>query len=88
MATYKTYPVEVEAEQWLGSNISTLTKFMKTGKTDFSTVQHKSGLIQLLTLEGIKNATIGDWIIKDSSGELHLCHNHVFKHAYRLIRDD
>ena len=75
----------VEAEQWIGSNIVILSKFMATGETDFCTAKSSQGIIQILTLEGIVTAKIGDWIIKGPDGELYSCHDHTFKKAYDLV---
>jgi len=75
--------VIVEAEQWIGCNISTLSEFMATAKTDFITGKASEGIIQILTLEGIMTARIGDWIIKGIDGELYPCKDSIFKRTYQ-----
>ena len=85
MKKYIKKPIKVEAEQWLGSNISTLIAFMKTGKTDFSTIDVSIGKIYILTLKETVTIQIGDWVIKGSEDELYLCHDHLFKKTYELI---
>jgi len=76
-------PIMVEAEQWIGSNISTISTFMATAKTDFIIGKASEGIIQILTLEGIMTARIGDWIIKGIDEELYPCKDLVFKKTYQ-----
>ena len=77
-------PVVVGAEQWIGSNISTLSKFMATGKTDFCITKSDQGIIQILTLTGIITVRIGDWIIKGTDDEVYYCPDNRFKKEYAL----
>ena len=80
-------PIAVEAEQWLGCNISTLSEWMATGKTDFYVTGASKGIIQILTLEGIMTVRIGDWVIKGIDGELYPCKDSIFKKSYGLASE-
>lgn len=80
-------PTLVEAEQWIGSNISTLSKFMNTGKTDFCTQEYSKGIIKILTIKNIIVVKIGDWIIKGDEGELTSCTNREFWNLYKLASE-
>lgn len=77
---YKKKPVEVEAIQWNGCNISEICKFI--GKD----VSHLllSGHLYIQTLEGPHHASIDDYIIKGIKGEFYPCKSDIFEQTYEL----
>ena len=80
---YRKKPVVIEAVQWGGSNIADICKF--TGKD----VSHLmlSGVLHIETLEGVKIASEGDYIIKGVQGEVYPCKPDIFEQTYELVTD-
>ena len=77
---YRKKPVEIEAIQWTGDNISDICKF--TG-LDMD-VLVRDGVLYIETLEGEMRATCGDYIIKGVKGEFYPCQPDIFEETYNL----
>ncbi|HEM3474055.1 TPA: hypothetical protein U1B24_000695 [Streptococcus suis] len=81
MAKYKKKPVVIEAIRFTGSNYKEIRDFI--GKDTF----YSDLCIAIPTLEGIKVATIGDYIIKDARGEFYLCNQKIFDETYEVVSE-
>ncbi len=81
---YRKKPVEVEALQWTGGNITEMCKF--TNKD----VRHllSSGELYIDTLEGFMHASVGDYIIKGVNGEFYPCKPDIFEKTYSEVSDN
>jgi len=80
---FRKKPVVVEAEQWLGWNLSELVLFGLTGAYIVNNNQ-----LQVPTLEGGHIASVGDWIIKGVHGEFYPCKPDIFEQTYEEVKDD
>jgi len=81
MAKFRKKPVIIEAVQWDGENFSEIEAFT----TNVSVVGNKRLVIP--TLEGIMEASEGDWIIKGVAGEFYPCKPDIFEQTYEPITD-
>ena len=87
---YRTKPVEIEAIQWTGLNITEMKKFVGESLIyEFYDrewgVEPRAVVIALDTLDGVLSVAIGDYIIKDLDGEFRPCEPYVFEKIYELI---
>lgn len=80
---YRKLPVEIEAVQWTGDNWRLIDEFI--------TVKHETypsqGIIKIPTLEGIMEASEGDYIIKGVNGEFYPCKPDIFEKTYEAVTD-
>lgn len=85
-------PVEVEAAQWTGLNLSEIQDFAR----DYVSIEiydagYKAGVtspvakVTIHTLEGDMIISKGDYIIKDIKGEFYPCKPDIFKMTYERI---
>ena len=89
---YRKKPVEINAVQWTGKNLFEVITFTD-GKPDLTTMKALDGWegysnvvaeegLKIHTLEGVMNASIGDYIIKGVQGEFYPCKPDIFKQTY------
>ena len=89
---YRTKPCEIEAIQWTGFNLKELQEFVDNDSLTYV----KRGItlpaivppdidIFINTLEGVIQASRGDYIIKGLRGEFYPCKPDVFDKKYKLI---
>lgn len=88
---FRKKPVVIEAIQWNGeisfdqlyeftnSNENNRIAGMKNGRGDIA---------QISTLEGIMDASEGDWIIKGVKGEFYPCKPDIFEATYEIVNDE
>lgn len=81
MAKYRKKPVEVEAIQYTGRNITDIHNFVR--KHLFRDIDRN---LSIQTLEGTMKATPGDWIIKGVNGEFYPCKPDIFKKTYESVK--
>lgn len=96
MPKFRKKPVEIEAVQWTGANLREVLTF--TGKhdrfnewfEDFKDYQKhvsKSGdIFKIFTLEGVMEASPGDWIIRGVQGEHYPCKPDIFEATYDPVQ--
>lgn len=91
---YKTKPVEIEAIQWTGLNLEEIKQFAgESLEYDILDTAWEVGkgrphiYLRIHTLEGIMNASEGDYIIKGLRGEFYPCKPDVFEKKYEVIRE-
>lgn len=80
---FRKKPVVIEAIQWTGDNWRLAD--------DFITVPHETypsqGLIKIPTLEGVMEASLGDYIIKGIAGEFYPCKPDIFEMTYEEVKE-
>ncbi|HEM3501203.1 hypothetical protein V9Z57_08185 [Streptococcus suis] len=81
MPKFRKKPEEIEAVIFTGSNYEEIRDFI--GKDTF----YSDLCIAIPTLEGIKVATIGDYIIKGARGEFYLCNQKIFDETYEVVSE-
>lgn len=85
---YRKKPVEIEAIQWLGEqSFDELFKFMDADH-NYGIVGMKDGrgdIATIRTLEGIMEASPGDYIIKGVKGEFYPCKPDIFELTYEKV---
>ena len=81
MMKFRKKPVVIEAVQWTGDNRREIFEFCTLSyfNTDFETQKLK---LMIQTLEGVMEASIGDYIIKGIKGEFYPCKEEIFKLTY------
>lgn len=89
MGTYRKRPIEVEAVQLRWDTWSEICDFAGVGKLTDGKPEGKLdgerlGLL-IPTLEGLMEATEGDWIIRGVQGELYPCKPDIFTATYEPV---
>ena len=67
--------IVIEAMQWDGENVVEIVKFCDKA-------YHNGTMLKISTLEGIMNASVGDFIIKGIKGEFYPCKEDIFNQSY------
>jgi hypothetical protein len=92
---YRKKPVEIEALQYTGDNLEEMLNF--TGKhpkfdqwfkslEDYQMhVLNDRMIFKVFTLEGVMEASIGDYIIKGVKGEFYPCKPDIFEMTYEKV---
>lgn len=87
---YRKKPVEIDAIQWNGENAGELMEFCGEDNIGFACIKEPNGitywLCQILTLEGVMKANIGDYIIKGVRGEFYPCKEDIFIETYEKCK--
>ena len=79
---YRKKPVEIEAVQWTGENLEEIEEFAKGALVRRGPVN-----IAISTLEGLMEASKGDYIIKGITGEFYPCKPDIFKATYEEVEE-
>lgn len=95
MGLFRKKPVVIEAIQYTGENLHEVFEF--TGKQpkwaecfeDWKTyeayVKANRDIFKVFTLEGVMDATPGDWIIRGVKGEYYPCKPDIFSATYEAV---
>lgn len=80
-------PVEVEAIQWKGNNLSEVGPFVTNGQLYVESSAYDSFVVHLSiqTLEGKMTVNEGDWIIRGVKGEYYPCKPDIFEETYEIV---
>ena len=89
MAKYRKKPVVIEAIQFREGNFQEILNF-SLGKAKRRIAYEgntpiETNTIDIPTLEGIMNATEGDYIIKGIENEFYPCKPNIFEKSYELV---
>jgi hypothetical protein len=88
---FRKKPIVIDAIQWDGTNLREVIAF--TGKhprwhewfDSFEAyearVKADGGVFKIFTLEGVMEASVGDWIIRGVKGEMYPCKPDIFAAA-------
>jgi hypothetical protein len=92
MPKYRKKPIEVEAVHYTGDNLGEVEAFMgRQGKVAKDMLPGPGrGLhegVVIYTLEGDMRASVGDWIIRGTAGELYPCKPDVFADVYEPVEN-
>ena len=79
---YRKKPIVVEAIKWTGDNVKEISKFMGASHISYDLWNCK---ISIATLEGIMEASMGDYIIKGVQGEFYPCKLDIFQKTYEEL---
>lgn len=83
MPRFRKKPVVIEAVQFTGTNRDEVLAF--AGKDINDTVVEgdvRFPAMFIPTLEGVMEASVGDWIIRGVAGELYPCKPEIFEATY------
>jgi len=78
MSKYRKKPVVIEAVQWNGDNFVEVDNFI----TVFHETFPSQGIVKIPTLEGVMEASKGDFVIRGISGEFYPCKPEIFEMTY------
>lgn len=85
---YRKKPIVVEAIQFINDEADTLIaigNFITNQDLRVSYHNPDRPVIKIETLEGVMEASLGDYIIKGVSGEFYPCKPDIFKMTYDLV---
>jgi hypothetical protein len=84
MRKYVKKPVEIEALQWTGDNVTEILSF---ATACFSYEKNGARVLAVATLEGTMTASVGDYIIKGVQGEFYPCKPEIFDLTYEEVTE-
>ena len=85
---YRKKPIVVEAIQFINDEADTLEaigNFITNQDLRVSYHNPDHPVIKIETLEGVMEASVGDYIIKGVRGEFYPCKPDIFKRTYDLV---
>ena len=85
---YRKKPVEIEAIQFIDDSETLLViqEFMNNNNLIIDYKDFDDPKLKIETLEGVMNASLGDYIIKGIKGEFYPCKPDIFELTYELIK--
>lgn len=84
---YRKLPVVIQAIMWDGTNYDELCeKLMNFAK--FSEYRPDVNYLYISTLEGVMQASIGDYIVRGVNGEFYPCKNDIFLKTYEKVPEE
>lgn len=83
---YRKKPIEIDAIQYTGNNVSEIENFVETNLLHYNTQEENNYQLGIPTLEGIMKASIGDYIIRGAKGEFYPCKPDIFKITYDEVQ--
>lgn len=83
---YIKLPVTVQAIQWTGDNCDEVMEFC--GDWALFITCEGSKQLQIITLEGVMMASVGDYIVKGVDDEYYPCKPHIFDLTYKLKEEN
>lgn len=86
---FKKKPVVIEAEQFLPNDeaIEKVMALASRGSRRVQVTRMPDGkcTMQIQTLEGVMEASIGDWVIRGIQGEVYPCKPDIFYATYERV---
>ena len=84
MAKFRKKPTEIEAWQWDGKAAADARPdWVRVGGYQITTERE----LVVPTLAGVRYAALGDWIIRDATGEIYPCKPHIFEATYEAVEE-
>jgi hypothetical protein len=83
MAKFRKKPIVIEAFQWNGETVRGFQMYWKEGDP-----VPKPPYLAIPTLEGVMEASVGDWIITGIKGEVYPCKPDIFEATYEPVLDN
>ena len=89
MAKYRKKPVVIEAIQFIDDSeeLIHISVFMNDSDLVINYSEKNNPKLKIETLEGIMNASLGDYIIKGINGEFYPCKPDIFEKTYEVVED-
>lgn len=87
MKKYRKRPVVIEAVQFTGEDRAELETWMGNQSFNWFFDGHEWASFNIATLEGVMEASKGDWIIKGVQGEFYPCRNDIFEQTYEAVTE-
>lgn len=84
---YRKRPVVIEAMQFAGDNYKDVREFAKGQCEPLFVGGSVPPKMLITTLEGVMEASVGDWIIKGVKGEFYPCKPDIFEATYEACHD-
>jgi len=84
MSKFRKKPVVIEAIQWDRNRLDEFLTFVG-GAFETRIPVDSPESVEIITLEGIMRADLGDWIIKGVKGEFYLCKPDIFEATYEPV---
>lgn len=87
MAKYRKKPVVIDAWQLTKENVEVGIP----GWIDLDTVHIFDGVVlfaEIVTLEGVMQASYGDYIVKSVQGEFYACKPDIFEQTYEVAKNE
>lgn len=86
MSKYRKKPVVIKAIQWLGDNWEEVTEELglEVVGQDLIGLSDNTKL-SIPTLEGVMEASVGDYIIRGVQGEFYPCKPDIFETTYEKV---
>ena len=84
---YKKLPVVIQAIMWDGTNYNELCEKLPNF-AKFSEYRADVNYLYISTLEGVMQASIGDFIVRGVNGEFYPCKNDIFLKTYEKISEE
>ncbi len=78
MTKYRKKPIVIEAIQFTGNNWGEIETFVPIGQ------YNQDGTFQIVTLEGARKCSVGDYVIKGVQGEFYPRKPNIFEATYDL----
>lgn len=90
---YRKIPVEIEAFKWTGGpdqeeDPEWIIDAIKGGSVWFRNAGSANVKCCIETLEGVMEASVGDYIIRGINGELYSHKSDIFEQSYELVNQD
>lgn len=84
---YRKKPVVIEAVQFLDNPeiLCELSEFITTQDLRVNYEDPENPVLKIETLEGVMNASVGDYIIKGVNGEYYPCKPDIFEKTYEEV---
>lgn len=86
---YRKKPVVIEAVQFSDDSkrIEELSNFITDQPVKVDYQDPKNPKLKIQTLEGVMEASVGDYIIKGVNGEFYPCKPDIFEKTYEAVDD-
>jgi hypothetical protein len=90
MSRYKSKPTEVEAIRWYGSNTKQIRDFC--GNTNYTMINTSppwelpTRILTFHTFKSDIDVRVGDYIVKDTNGNIYPCSMEIFENTYEEIK--
>lgn len=87
---FRKKPIVIEAMRWDGEPVGTRTSevMIWLRNANCHAFVRGDGLLSIGTLEGVTEASRGDWIIKGIKGEFYPCKPDIFAATYEATGDE
>ena len=87
MGKFRKKPVEIEAIQFDGSNMnqSRLNSWLDGDAINWFFDGNQYASFNIITPEGVMEASVGDWIIQGIKGEFYPCKPDIFDSTYEIV---